>query len=303
MPNNILNCVSAEDALLSKGIISYIRIIYSNNGTILMTLKGRLSYRGKLFKREESKMGVNNTSPPLTTLFDGTDEFVISNGQVTINPGESKDLKEYSRWFSVYPGPCFIIGRGLSSLSNKSVNSYNNVTQVKGAVTDGTVISAVLDTQHGDVAKLIERRERNGRVISQLKLGRPMLYSGSYIASEAIYSAARGSLHAKPKLCSKLIISKAVFADPNIDFKVNLQPGSLVVDNRLGMPMVWRIVNKKTSAELLEQTKKRLIKSEDVVFSIQRKQQQKLVLGLILLSIPVFIIIGLVLYRKSKKEF
>jgi len=62
-------------------------------------------------------------------------------------------------------GPCFFMGRGLSSLRNISLLGGENKVALKGYLSDKTVVVADLDPTKGYLAKSITRYEKDGRTV------------------------------------------------------------------------------------------------------------------------------------------
>lgn len=241
--------------------------------------------------------------------YDGQDEFVISpdHNALTLRPGRPLNLNAAVSMISIYPGPAFVYGRGLSILQNPAVEIAGTQATIRGRSIDGTDITAVVDTTKGDVLKHLERRN-NGQLISAWEYGPSVpTLSGPELASSAKYIQYNpvGAIVS----VDLFTLKKADFSppDPSI-FSVALKPGLTIVDQRLGGSVVIHQAadHDITKDDLLKLSQRSLdeaiaIKKKVAVMDAARSNSVKIKVALVILLILSVISVAVVfgLRRKS----
>lgn len=66
-------------------------------------------------------------------------------------------MKDFAPYAKLTPGPCFPMGRGLSTLRDLKASRLGKLWRVSGTGRDGSQVSAVIDPEHGYIARSIER--------------------------------------------------------------------------------------------------------------------------------------------------
>jgi len=150
-----------------------------------------------------------------------------------LQPGAT--LNAHDKISTIVPGPCYALGRNLSTLKDSKVTIDGSGVRVSGKGYGGDIIEAMLDPAHGYVATVINRRfADSGALVGTWQLGVPKQFGGSpYIATQATWKS--GKLPTV-MLQRQYAISNAVFAEPDSNiFSFAWKAKDLnVIDMRVG---------------------------------------------------------------------
>ena len=203
-----------------EGTVRY-QMYYSADGRghlIPKTLKGKLHAMEAVFDKDCGFLVSHNNKDT---------EIIFSNDA---NPIASK---ENIMW-NVIPAPCFALGRGLTSLENITLNATG--THLEGVAPDGTKIEALLDPNHGYVAREIIRksREADGHVLTRWLLdGSRDFGDGVFIATRSTYEVQKSNTVQTQK---QIVVLQAQFKSPSHGLLTYdwHRPGLRITDWRLG---------------------------------------------------------------------
>lgn len=246
-------------------------------------------------------------------MYDGHDASLTivaaKTGLLTTNimPGKPSQLQSYGPLIDFAPGPCFPLGRGLSTLQNLRVTSSGKTVTVAGTASDNTKISAVLDPAHQYVAQTIRRTDATGGAMWGWSFGAPVpTKHGPFVASSADYGGAIAG--SKGTDIQKYTLISANFTELNIQgFNTTIPPGSTVLDGRLGR---YVAINNNSSAPLSKDSLLVLTRRQLALVAQQHLEGQMYEQGqsrrrMALIAVPVslaltFIAIGGFVLRKRR---
>lgn len=252
-------------------------------------------------KRFVAKMinEVGKTHQEFSQIYDGQDNFLVSQltsgQQVDIKSGVPEEVNDANILFGLYSGKSFVIGRGLSSLTNIKFipGRLSSEVIIEGIAPDASSIRAVLDVTHEYVAKQIERRS-NGQLVDRWILTDPVTDShGTWFASHAVRSILNSNGQNIIMMDYKII--SADFVKPNDDiFRLPFQQGMTIVDDRLGKPVVFQKVGKSplTKDGLLLMTQKKLAESARIHADEKNYDRAQKRENSIAITVPLLIITG-----------
>ena len=304
--SDILKVISTRDKALNQGSIELSKTsaqVQSGSTRSPLVSKEKLIYsKQQHFLRYISPITNGREGQTLKVLYDGQNEFIFSDSgtQVSITKGPSADLAEHNIWFNLYPGACFVLGRGLSTLQNPKIHQRSGNVIFTGAATDGTRVEAVLDSQRDFLAQKIERKNERGRVIGRLLLSNPLKVEGHIIASKATYEAYTNG-ESKPSKVN-FAISHATFVAPRTDFNLVLRKGSLVVDSRLGEPITWNMGLDLTPSQLLKRTTAKAREVEELRVRERRANGLLKAANISLLCLPAVLALTALVYLRRKRS-
>lgn len=260
------------------------------------------------FARKSKQMDIEGQENVITQIFDGEDELIITNDadgkatEVSIQAGRPNDIDELMRMISLYPGACFVLGRGLSSLSNVKLVNTDADPVVQGEGPDGTAVKAILDAQHGYVAKQIERKDKDGITIGKFLLGIPIRSTDDlWIASSCVYQAFTSDQQQVAK--TEYVLQQASFKVPDERvFEFPLRQGLKIIDNRLGKPVVFekKSLGTITKKELLEATKKQLEEEARLKAASEQAERRESLMRSSGIAMPIFL--GALLRIRSRRR-
>lgn len=231
--------IEGNDKLLSQGCVYYTHIsTFSNHSVNNRLSENQLFFsKDEHFRRTEHFMGDQKKLVTIERLYDGQDEYLNlpNSSEVQVSVFDSA-LAEVEANTDMAPGSCFPMGRGLSHLQHKVIVASTSGVTLTGTASDGVHVEAVLDTQHGYIAKQILRLQDN-RLIGRWVLRKPVCFNnGVFIASNADWytgSKKGGTRH------DSFHISYAKFFQPDAEtFRPQWQKtGTKIVDARLGQEL------------------------------------------------------------------
>lgn len=261
---HILEELRKHDIALSQGTIIYEKSTtasnkYKSKGTIYYSADGRYHkitepISGNILACEE--------------IFDGTDDIVVINGSIhEVQLGSDMHIDTPSaRRIDMAQGPCFAMGRGLSTLENIVITTDSQGVHLSGTSPEGAVFEARLDPDHQYVATEIVNKISNPGIIKSVKweLSHPKSFNGSpFVATDSTYDI----VHIKYSVNHHFVISKADFIKPdeallNYDWH---KPGMQISDSRMGSrkTIIYRpgdLPPGITSSQLLALTRQKLAK-------------------------------------------
>lgn len=308
--NSVWKRLKADDAVASQGTLAYQRNTVSLKALEVASARREVPHtpspkvrtskeiltfaKDHRFVRSTTSMS-GGRAWALTQMYDGQDELLISNGpsgkEVSIRPGKPMDVRQDAQMIGLYPGASFVLGRGLSTLRNIKITNAGADAVLEGSAADGTSIKASLDARHGYVAKRIERSQK-GKVISRMLLGAPVPSKrGPWIASTATYQALMAD--GQPMVRDEYKLVNANFTKPNDKlFSFPLQEPLIIIDTRLGKPIVWKKTSYKlmTKEELLKGTREKLADEARMLAQSRNIERSETFKRISLLGLPLLLL-------------
>jgi len=304
-----------DDKALQQGTIIYeVTHGYVNDPTSSLSSELYYAANGSYRQRIGSRQGTDIREH----IFDGSTDMLVvekedNSGEVQFSSaGHINVNRDFA--VSLVPAPCPAFGRGLSTLSNITITVDSEKTRLTGTAADGSLIEALLDQDHGYVAKEIHRKNEKGKTIGRWQLSAPKRFgSAPFIATDSTLIGYRSS-SAKPVFNGHWIIQQANFTAPepkllNYDWH---KPGLTIYDFRLGTDQSIyssdKLPSDITSSQLFEMTKKNAegnAKIQQQAKQIEKANKRILMTRRIipmLLSICVVgaIVVGFVLRRRQR---
>ena len=148
---------------------------------------------------------------------------------------------------------------------------------IEGKASDGTLVKAITDARHDYVARSIERRNKEGRLISRITLGPPVSFKGGpWLASTALYQVYQANGQMLVKETYKL--AHASFDKPNEKlFRLSFKKDMTIIDNRLGRPVVYEYKKATSRAKskeaLLVLTRKHLEDEANILAQLKKTER------------------------------
>jgi len=246
-PNDILQELEKYDRALTNGAISYDLTKTPNDG------KGdgsanSISNQGTLYFDEDGRYHLKLSSSTNDTewIYDGKDYFLLItavDGKPHVQLTREAYYRSFSPFIELTPGPCCVLGRGLTILLRDiSISEDASGIHLRGmSKVDNSEIEALLDPAYGYVATRIARHapteNKDGSNSSQTgpewRLGAFRRFGNSpYIATSARYFTDR-TPHAtvrKAYSIREADFSKQTADKFSCDWK---KPGLFVEDGRI----------------------------------------------------------------------
>lgn len=213
------------------------------------------------FKRVEI-ISNKGTKVEIELRWDGRSNALIVGRQVTVTKDPPPEARELSRWITAFPGPCFIMGRGLSTLEDKRIRTKGSSVTFEGKAQDNTTIEAILDPFNGGVARTIIRRDASRKqILGRFALGHFKKVDGVTIATRAEYTYLSAPVKTKVlyPVHLRFEIGSASFGHSVPSMDIELIRGQKVIDLRRGIPMKWNIMRTQSSDEVLKRTDEALL--------------------------------------------
>ncbi len=226
----ILDELKKDDQAISQGTIRYTvshsgQFAHKSRGTIYYTTDGRYH---KIIK------SISENSMPFEVVFDGVDSYSVFNEIQRATVGvEFSGKMSTAKKTGMASGPCFAMGRGLSTLENIKITQDSKGIHLSGTISDGS-IKALLDPDHGYVARKISLTSKHHGIIDSAdwELKSPKRYKESpFIATDSTYSIKRSSFSRD----DHYIIYDASFTQPDATMLTCdwHKPGFQITDNRI----------------------------------------------------------------------
>jgi len=175
--------------------------------------------------------------PSVVTLYyDNRKAVRIVNREMLVYLEKPGELEPSGPMIGLAPGPCYAMGRGLSTLISPKVGRAHEGLTVSGAAADGSMIRAVLDTQRGYIATRIYRYSpRNGRLLGRWDLDGTRCVGGNvYIPTRAVYQSFGPWMSGT----DRYTLLHADFRRPaEAELSVPPLQGFRISDDRLGRPV------------------------------------------------------------------
>lgn len=232
-------------------------------------------------------------------IYDGQDALMITQTggktSVRITAGKPLELHGSRQLIGLYPGPCFVLGRGLSALQDVRVVSSPEPT-VEGRAIDGSLIKAVLDSKHDYIAKRIERRNQRGGLVGVMTLRSPTLSEdGLWVAGETTYETYWQGNSDAPSMRSVYRLLSAHFFQPdNQTFQFPLQQGLTIFDDRLGNSVMFEKTKpgEISKEALLPLTRRRLADIARLKAQTLSYERAALFKRIALFGLPLLLLLG-----------
>ena len=324
-PQEILQILQTSDRALANGAISYDQTKTNDDHGAKPTIKS-WNYQGTLYFDEDGRYHLKLSSSTNDTewIYDGKDYFLLItavDGKPHVQLTREAYYRSFSPFIELTPGPCCVLGRGLTILLRDiSISEDASGIHLRGmSKVDNSEIEALLDPAYGYVATRIARHapteNKDGSNSSQTgpewRLGAFRRFGNSpYIATSARYFTDR-TPHAtvrKAYSIREADFSKQTADKFSCDWK---KPGLFVEDGRIERGIVYKpgeIPADMTSEELLQKTKKlsgEWIAQEKETLKDRKTRKQKLSLQtaarLSLLFVCIALIIA-VIWRRFGKQ-
>lgn len=233
---------------------------------------------------------------PTKTVFDGQDSFQVNGDTIVITAGLPFKLDLTSYWaLGVCAKPSLPLGRGLSQLKNPQLTWNGAIATVKGAVSDGTVLIAQVDTKDHFLVRSARRMMKNGRLISTT--------TNTGISRDGL--VVTKSVLKLPNVSeTTTFVSTNFTAQPESAFHVPLKGRLKILDQRLGItPVNFKTSDGEISKnELLIHTRALLQdKKQKQARTVEAEKKQSLVNASVLAA-PALLCLSWFMILKAKKK-
>lgn len=193
----------------------------------------------------------------LRTVYDGRVNLTFARGDTLVNAGEPAQLTPSTARTSLYPGPCYILGRGLSDLERITCWRDEDRLVVSG-YTSGWHVRALIDEAHGWIAKRIDLESEHDVTVTRCWLLKSPKRSvdGKWVPSDCKLTASSGGVL---QYSVHFTLNSADFSEPDAaSFRTTLPPDRRTIDARLDHQVVYDKLPSgvATAQDLLPYTKK-----------------------------------------------
>jgi hypothetical protein len=244
-----------------------------------------LSYLRNLRFKKIQPVAASSTTPAFVSelMYDGEDYFTSLPEQITISAGAPTLLQPVRALVDVTPRPCIPTGRGLSILTNHSIEISGSWATVTGTGPDGTTIVAKVDLSDH---LLIRKMVRYGS--DRIKLGEITTKGSTPDGSIAKASEYRFMSHVR-----KWEFLKADFqAPPASTFKPFFPEEKLILDQRLGTPIGIQktTFGRLNKGQILRVTQRETRKLEQKNRLVKIKPKIQAALNTLMILLPLFLL-------------
>jgi hypothetical protein len=298
------------DDALREGAIEYthsckINLPSKYNNTHLLYKKVSYTESAQLYYKADGRYYQKRVGAPPTTqewIYNGTDylqifyqndSFVGFHSASNFSKGDSRS--------QLIPGPCFALGRGLSSLQNIVISQDSTGIHLSGVAGKTAHLTAILDPAHGYIASQIRQVNVKGQTISTWTFDTPRQFNGSpYIAGNARYEAGNGVQD------DHYLICKASFTDQSGNlFSYDWHSsGMKIVDYRVG-DGAWVYLPNEVPKDYSSQ---QLLKLTEGKFAEQARIRKRAVtegasLRMLMAIFSLLLLLGIIIFvRFSRKH-
>jgi len=288
----ILDTIRNIDNNMSKG-----EIVFFVNGV----QKNKITYE---YNKYVSEVTNGNNSYNITSYSDGKNYFSFSKNDVII---EDKETRSYNVDNCAISGisakASWGEGRGLSALSDLSIEEKNGKKILVGYLHDKTKIIAELEPQYDFLASKIDRYRKNGNIGATWICSNPKKIDGIYIATMSTY-VVKLPHYTNNK---KVEILEASFKKPaESKLKLDWLSKDLIHDARFGQSNLITFLRKDlpsdvTLDKLFELSKKELEDKSKIAKKIKDENRTKKI-GVILASLLLILLMFLIIKKSYKSR-